>query len=415
MSVVKNFSQVDQSGRLGEQVFYVVNGETRARKLAAKVNNPRTVQQMEQRTKWANLVNFYRTNRGWMKYAFENKKRNQSDYNKFMSLNVTNSRIYLPKSFANQGACVVDAYTMTQGSLPSIETTKTSTGWATNLYLNDANAIPENPTIGEVTRQLLTANPALREGDQLSFIRLTQQTNPVTGVPYVVVRKYEVILNSSSVKFFYDYMPIDYIVFDGGTNPNCIEVNDSGYAGGFLMILSRTISGKTYVSSQNIVVANNSAMIDAYSSSNAQQAAIDSYGESVEPFLTSTTAEQDSQAAVRPSVVGVKINGVSYPPGSNGYPVNLTQNLTIVATFSQDLGSEGTVIAHNKLSVFYEGELEDLTADAVTIDGNTVTITKALAEAWQGVALASLDLEVGEDTYRAVWTVPNEATISGLE
>lgn len=413
MSVVKNFSQVDQSGRLGEQVFYVVNGETRSRKLAAKVNNPRTVQQMEQRTKWANLVNFYRANRDWMKYAFENKKRNQSDYNKFMSLNVANSRIYLPKSFANQGACVVDAYTMTQGSLPSIETTKTSTGWATNLYLTDANALPENPTVGEVSRQLLEANPALREGDQLSFIRLTQQTNPVTGVPYVVVRKYEVILNSSSVRFFYDFMPIDYIVFDGGTNPNKIEVNDSGNAGGFLVILSRTISGKTYVSSQNIVVANNTALIEAYSSSNAQQAAIDSYGESAEPFLTSTTANIDSQAATGNSIVSVKIDGVEYAPGTIAYPVTLNTNSSIVVRFSQSVSVGGLSV--NALSYWKNGEKSSIQMATGTTSENTITFTPSLEAGVTEIALGDLQIQALDNSYRAVWIVPNEATVGGLE
>lgn len=413
MSVVKNFSQVDQSGRLGEQVFYVVNGETRARKLAAKVNNPRTVQQMEQRTKWANLVNFYRANRDWMKYAFENKKRNQSDYNKFMSLNVASSRIYLPKSFANQGACVVDAYTMTQGSLPSIETTKTSTGWATNLYLGNANALPENPTIGEVTRQLLLANPAIREGDQISFIRLTQQTNPVTGVPYVVVRKYEVILNSSSVKFFYDYMPIDYIVFDGGTNPNCIEVNDSGNAGGFLMILSRTISGKTYVSSQNIIVANNATMIDAYSSSNAQQTAIDSYGESEEPFLTSTTAEADSQAAVSPSIVAVKIEDDPGVPGSTFLVPSISGGDAVELTFNQEITGSVSTAA---LSMYVSGEKVEVNLVPTSGGTNKRTADFPSGAGYTNAYIADIVLQMNDGTsFRAVFYVPNEATISGLE
>lgn len=413
MSVVKNFSQVDQSGRLGEQVFYVVNGETRARKLAAKVNNPRTVQQMEQRTKWANLVNFYRANRDWMKYAFENKKRNQSDYNKFMSLNVASSRIYLPKSFANQGACVVDAYIMTQGSLPSIETTKTSTGWATNLYLQDANSLPENPTVGEVSRQLLAANPALREGDQLSFIRLTQQTNPVTGVPYVVVRKYEVILNSSSVKFFYDYMPIDYIVFDGGVSPNCIEVNDSGNAGGFLMILSRTVSGKTYVSSQNIIVANNSALIDAYSSSTAQQNAIDSYGESVEPFLTSTTANEDSQAATGISIVSVKLNGVERAPGTVAYPLNMSGAQTFQVRFSQY--PQDLIVSAIAVRLVVAGRDYLLETTQKTFDDDVMSFTVTPDEAISNAALAELVLTADPQNLRAVWIVPNEATQGGLE
>lgn len=413
MSVVKNFSQVDQSGRLGEQVFYVVNGETRSRKLAAKVNNPRTLQQMEQRTKWANLVNFYRANRDWMKYAFENKKRNQSDYNKFMSLNVASSRIYLPKSFANQGACVVDAYTMTQGSLPSIETIKTDGGWNTNLYLSDIASIPDNPTVKEVSEQLLAANPALREGDQLSFIRLTQQTNPVTGVPYVVVRKYEVILNTSSVKFFFAYMPSDYITFNGGANPACFMVRDSGAAGGFLLILSRTISGKTYVSSQNIVVANNTALIDAYSSSNAQQAAIDSYGESAEPFLTSSTANEDSQAATGDSILTVKVDGITHAVGSVVYPCGFEAGDVVEVTMNQVPRGN---IQYARM-VFLKGG-SNPTVQLVDVIANGTKITAAIPDNAPDIsdyALTDVYLSDGGMDYRAPFSVPNEATIEGLE
>lgn len=413
MSVVKNFSQVDQSGRLGEQVFYVVNGETRARKLAAKVNNPRTVQQMEQRTKWANLVNFYRANRDWMKFAFENKKRNQSDYNKFMSLNVANSRIYLPKSFANQGACVVDAYTMTQGSLPSIETMASGEGWNTNLYLNNAGSLPAEPTIKEVTEQLLAANPALREGDQLSFIRLTQQTNPVTGVPYVVVRKYEVILSTTNVQFFFSYMPAEYIGFNSSANPNCIEVFDSGNAGGFLLILSRTISGKTYVSSQNIIVANNSAMIDAYSSSAAQQAAIDSYGESEEPFLTSSTANMDSQAGTGTSVLAVAVDGTTHAVGSVVYPCGFEGGDSVRITMNQT--PRGNIRSARMILVKGSSEV---TVNLTDVVGSGAVVTAAIpddAGDIAGYALADVYLSDGGMDYRAPFIVPNDATVEGLE
>lgn len=413
MAIVKNFWLQNQKKKLAGAVIYQAMGQTRSRELAASVANPRTESQMTQRVKWANLVNFYRANKGWMKFAYETKKQSQSDYNKFMSLNVASSRIYIPKGFAAQGACVVDAYQMTQGSLASIETTKTSTGWATNLYLTDANALPENPTIGEVSTQLLAANPALREGDQISFIRLTQQTNANTGVPYVVVRKYEVILNSSSVKFFYDYMPIDYIVLTAGTNQDFIEVNDSGNAGGFVVIISRTQGGKTYVSSQSVVVANNTALIEAYSSQNALQTAIDSYGESSEPFLTSTVAEVDSQAATGNSVISVKVNGVEYAPGTAAYPVDLDTENTIIAQFAQDLGNGGP--GEHTLSVWKDGQKGNLTTTSAVRDFNKLRITLELEEAVTGVALDDLVMKLDGDSYRAVWLVPNEATIGGLE
>mgnify|MGYP007115359036 CR=1 FL=1 len=413
MAIVKNFWLQNQKKKLAGAVIYQAMGQTRSRELAASVANPRTESQMTQRVKWANLVNFYRANKGWMKFAYETKKQSQSDYNKFMSLNVASSRIYIPKGFAAQGACVVDSYQMTQGSLASIETSKTSTGWATNLFLTNANAIPENPTIGEVSRQLLEANPALREGDQISFIRLTQQTNANTGVPFVVVRKYEVILNSSSVKFFYDYMPIDYIVFDGGTNPNRIEVNDSGNAGGFLLILSRTTGGKTYVSTQSVVVANNASLIDAYSSTNALQTAIDSYGESAEPFLTSTVAEADSQAAVSPSIVAVKIEDDPGTPGSTFLVPAISGGDAVEITFNQEItGNVGSA----QLTMYVGGEKREIVLTPTTGGTNKRTADFPSGANYTNAYIADIVFQLTDGTsYRAVFYVPNEATISGLE
>ena len=413
MAIVKNFWLQNQKKKLAGAVIYQAMGQTRSRELAASVANPRTQSQMTQRVKWANLVNFYRANKSWMKFAYETKKQSQSDYNKFMSLNVASSRIYIPKGLAAQGACVVDAYQMTQGSLASVETTKNSTGWATNLFLTDANALPENPTIGEVSTQLLEANPALREGDQISFIRLTQQTNANTGVPYVVVRKYEVILNSTSVKFFYDYMPIDYIVLTAGTNQDFIEVNDSGNAGGFVVIISRTQGGKTFVSTQSVIVANNAALIEAYSSNNALQTAIDSYGESSEPFLTSTVAEVDSQAATGLSIVSVRINGVEYAPGTVAYPVQLSPESNVSVRFNSDLPSQDFEEANFTLWAMGQRGVSPLASGSVS--GNTVTLVTGSGSSTVTVALEDLQIQIDGVNYRAVWIVPNEATQSGLE
>lgn len=413
MAIVKNFWLQNQKKKLAGAVIYQAMGQTRSRELAASVANPRTLAQMEQRTKWANLVNFYRANAGWMKYAYETKKSNQSEYNKFMSLNVPNARIYIPKSFASQGACIVDAYQMTQGSLASIEVQKTTNGWSTNLYFGTTFELPVTATIGEVTRELLLNNPALREGDQLSFIRLTQQTNSNSGVPFVVVRKYEVILNSNDVRPFYDFMPRAYIVLNTeGTVPS-LGVDDSGNAGGFLLVLSRTISGKTYVSSQSIIVANNSAMIDQYSSAAAQQAAIDSYGESADAFLTSTTAGENEQAAVTPSIVGVSIDGVERTIGSVVYPVGDWGGAAVRIRLSQEpTGSLGRCT----INLMMAGQPVELLLQDKQLDGTLITgsLTDNFSQ-FENSALADIYVEVGGLQMRAAFIVPNEATQGGLE
>ena len=292
--------------RLGGTVIYQAMGQTRQRALASEVSNPRTKSQMGQRVKWANLVNLYRANRTWMKYAYETRKTSQSEYNKFMSLNVESSRIYLTKEIANAGGCVVDEYLMTQGSLPSIEFVRTDNAYfASNIVLTSGTISP-NTTIAAFSQDVIANNPAIREGDQLSFVRLTQMTNASTGVPYVVVREYEVIINSSNTASLWDYLPVEYF-YEWGGDTKCLAIGSyTGRVGGFCMILSRTISGKTYVSSQRIVLVGMEAYIAAWSNSAALQSAIDSYGVSDDAFLSSTYAAQDNQAATQLALLGVR-------------------------------------------------------------------------------------------------------------
>lgn len=413
MAIVKNFWLQNQKKKLAGAVIYQAMGQTRSRELAASVANPRTLAQMEQRTKWANLVNFYRANAGWMKYAYETKKTNQSEYNKFMSLNVPSARIYLPKSFASQGGCVVDAYQMTQGSLASIEFTKMSNEWISNIILPSDFNFTEISTVGEVSAAILQMNPAVREGDQLSFIRLTQQVNSNSGVPFVVVRKYEVIINSNDFRPFYDFMPVDYVTGSDRAGTFNLAIEDSGNAGGFLLILSRTISGKTYVSTQSIIVANNSALINQYSSAAAQQAAIDSYGESADAFLTSTTAGENEQAAVTPSIVGVTVDGVARNIGESFYPAGDLGGAPVRVQFSQI--PEGQVNAF-LMELHRAGQSQTLSLTSASISGGVVTgNVPDEFSAYENWAVADIRVQLGETIYRAPFLVPNEATVGGLE
>jgi len=413
MAIVNNFYLRNQKKKLAGAVYYQAMGQTRSRELRTEISNPRTQAQMEQRTKWANLVNFYRVNAPWMKYAYETKKRNQSEYNKFMSLNVPSARIYIPKNFASQGGCIVDAYQMTQGSLASIEFTKNKTFWVSNIILPSDFDFTEISTVGEVSAAILQMNPAIREGDQLSFVRLTQQVNSNTGVPFVVVRKYEVIINSNDFRPFYDFMPVDYVTATDGTGTFSLAVKDSGNAGGFLLILSRTISGKTYVSTQSIVVANNDALISQYSSAAAQQAAIDSYGESEDAFLTSTTAGENEQAAVTPSIVGVSVDGKARNIGETFYPAGDLGGAAVRVQFSQI--PEGQLNGLT-MELTRGGQTSTLAMVDTAINGGVVTGSVPDAfDAYKNWAVDDIRVQVGETTYRAPFAVPNEATISGLE
>ena len=302
--------------RLDNVVLYKAMGQTRSRKLRTSISNPRTQAQMTQRIKWSNLVNFYRANASWMKYAFETKKQTQSEYNKFMSINVTASQIALTKDMAASGAVVAYPYIITQGSLPAVEWNNTPTVAKSNIFLAPNNTMEDYNTVGKFSQDLIQYNGALREGDQLSLIRVTQMTNNATGYPYIIVRKYEVILDSNSTIALSNYIPTDYFSAEGIETGNTLNVPKSNRQGGFAVIISRTIGGKTYVSTQSLIIVNNEQLIAQYSSAKAVQEAIASYGESEDAFLSSTTAGTVTNQPVSLSINYADIDGTTYAPGA---------------------------------------------------------------------------------------------------
>lgn len=316
MAIIENMWLRKAKKRLAGAVLYQAMEQTRVRELAKSVTNPRTQSQMNQRVKWSQLVNFYRANGQWMKYAYETKKPAQSEYNKFMSLNVSNSQVYFTKAQAAAGSCVVCPYIMTQGSLPSIEFTADNRAWNSNIYFPANSYLLPSTTIAEFSRKMITQNPAIRQGDQLSFIRFTQMFNGDTGNPYVIVRTYEMIVDQTSTELVSTYLPLDYISILYTESLPCLAVIDSGNAGGFLMCLSRTTGGKTYVSSQSIITTRMDATLATYGSDAQLAAAVASYGENADAFLSSTQADADNQAPTSLAIIGIEVDGTNYLPGS---------------------------------------------------------------------------------------------------
>lgn len=355
MAIIENLWLRKSKKKLAGVVLYQAMEQTRARELATSVSNPRTQSQMAQRVKWSQLVSFYRANADWMKYAYETKTPQQSEYNKFMQLNTANSNIYMTKEQASFGACVVMPYVMTQGSLPSINFTEENGSWPSNIYYPSGSFLLNSTTIAEFSQKLIAQNPAMQNGDQLSFIRFTQQEDWNTGYPFVQVRKYELVLDITSTELVGAYFPLDYISVVNVSTINQLAVVDSGLAGGFLLVLSRTQGGKTYVSSQSIITTRMDDIITAFSSANKLATSIASYGENPDAFLSSTTANINSQAPTQLAIVMVSDGANNMPPGSL---VKMSGNFaagdTVSITFNGNVGtvlSGGLVLSTNKKGV----------------------------------------------------------------
>lgn len=367
------------------------------RELAASVANPRTERQMAQRVRWANLVNFYRANRNWMQRAFENKPENNTDYNRFMSLNGGSSTIYLTKSEANAGACVVSNYRVTDGTLNAIEVTASGSNWVTNIWTGELAALSAATTVGAFAAALLSSNAGLRTGDQLSFIRLSQQVNSTTGFPFVIVRPYEVLLNPNSTELLGDYLPLDYFAIETSGGQNALRVTNSGNAGGFVLVLSRTEGGIIRVSPQDVVVANNSALIVRYSSAAQQQAAADSYGEGTEVFLSSAGANEINPWGIDNSILSVALDGTPHTPNSYLGTYVDVEGSELTLNFANTIGTGTATVAiqYKKESAVASG-LADVSQ---TVGTTMVIIPQSIGAGHDDYALVSIAVTIDGTTY----------------
>lgn len=325
--------------RLAGAVLYQNNGQTLIRELAASVSNPRTASQMTQRVRLSNCVAVYRANKFWMRFAFEDKKDKESDYNAFIGENIGNNAVALTKSEVNAGAAVAAPYTVTRGSLGSIEQSLNGTDLETNLFFLNTLDL-STTTVGEFSRQLIAANNGIVEGMQLSFIANIQQTIRLTGVPYLVVRAYEVILDTTNTRQLSEYFPNNFLSVTEGqyASPSLVADATEFGQGAFAFILSHTVGGVTRVSTQSLQLIGNT-VYSQHTTPQAWQAAIESYGESTDSFLDSKSANTAANVAGTISLLSAIINGTRVYPGSV-YEGDIKRGDQVQLIFSQPVSFE---------------------------------------------------------------------------
>lgn len=306
MAKIRNTAAMLHTGRIGNTTYYVSKGEQIARVSRNSSNYgadaSRTTAQQSNRVKWANLVNFYRASASWMKKAFENKTKRQSDYNKFMSVNLPAARVYLPKNLAAMGACVVDAYRVSEGSLPSIAVNAEGPGWMTSIELGTL-AITDATTVAEFTLAVLANNKTITEGMQISFVSYQQDIDGA-GVPRPICTAYEVTLSRTNTATLRSYLP----GFCTAVVKGCLGTSSNISVGGFAYVLSDSTTGTTRVSSQTLI-NNNQELLDTYTSASAKEDAIVSYGVDADVFLMS--GSEPSTPAGQPQYIsGIAVNNI---------------------------------------------------------------------------------------------------------
>lgn len=168
-------------GKLGNIVLARVNGQETQRSYNQNPRNPRTSQQMAQRAKLASVSEMYiRGTRNFFKYAFENKKQTNSEYNAFCSQNIgrvpANSREAL-----KAGAPAIGNYIMTFGSLRTITINAESDGFAIPLAKPVSAAAFELWTVADLSAAFM-ASYACLEGDIITYLDIHSACRPYTSL-----------------------------------------------------------------------------------------------------------------------------------------------------------------------------------------------------------------------------------------
>ena len=175
------------SGKVGNLVVATRAGEQITRVYQPRVANPKSYQQMLQRAKFANAVKFYKKAvQNFFKFAFEDKKKAESDYNAFMRHNIMNSPLLVKGNVDDAYFPALGRWRMSSGSLPnafSIKSIKDADGEG---FAFSYDGLKANATIGDISSALL--GQGYHTGDIVTFVLIT---SPVTYLDYDLTNLYD--------------------------------------------------------------------------------------------------------------------------------------------------------------------------------------------------------------------------------
>lgn len=316
------------SGKVGNLVVATRAGEQITRVYQPRVANPKSYQQMLQRAKFANAVKFYKKAvQNFFKFAYEDKKKSESDYNAFMRHNIMNSTLLIKGNVDDAYFPALGRWVMSSGSLPnafSMEKTDNS-GFA---FVN--NGIKANATIGDISSALV--GQGFHAGDIVTFVLIT---SPVTYLDFDLTNLYDSGLQQPNwliVQFTIDpkdTRAISQANYLGSRNGglaghegNSLLVSDDGtirWDGNFKNEMAATCCIVTRNTGSGVMATNSSLfgntifdkMLSDAEGTNYENEVLVSWGAREGAILKGSIATRSG--AVTESVVGLKVNGEKPP------------------------------------------------------------------------------------------------------
>lgn len=262
-------------GSVGDVTFYRSGGSQRSRARNRNPNNPRSSKQQTQRALFANCVKFYKlTASKFFKFAFENKKSNESDYNAFMRENLKRGVMISKTGFYVEQYPALGNWILSRGSLSTIRNANDDN---TNEPVFDLgvpySSIPSaNITIGEISTAMV-ASGRYQVGDIITIVKyLSDGDNIPTATPnaeadylQTVFVYYQFLVDPNNSNTFASIFPSVPLFFITTTSTGNLAINygyDAASAGedwraGYTsatVIHSRNTSTGLRVSTQELTI-----------------------------------------------------------------------------------------------------------------------------------------------------------------
>lgn len=263
------------AGSVGDVTFSRSKGQQVARARNRKPNNPKTRRQMTQRSLFISAVKFYtRGIQNLFRFAFEDKRATESDYNAFMRVNAKNGVMLRKADFQNSAYPAIGKWVLSQGALtPCTVASHSASGGSTFDWfpgITDTQTSANNVTIGYIS-QLLIATGNFAQGDILTFViiqtdaeKASSLTNPVTPGDGVIWTIEQIIVDVADTRKWNEALKIFKVSKTSAVNDYEFKtdiVAETEIAASCI-IHSRETDGGVKVSTE--VLANSPAALDVY-------------------------------------------------------------------------------------------------------------------------------------------------------
>lgn len=257
-------------GSVGDVVFTRYDGQQIGYSRNRKPFNPKSEDQCKQRSLFVDQVKFYSQGvQNLFKFAFENKKQKESDFNAFMRLNknygvmITRGAYYMPTYPA------LGAWVMSQGSLPSpgfhMETVMQEHHYDL-LYADIGHDNPE--TIGEISKAIMDYYK-LHKGDIVTFVQILARGSTNLNTPMTSPQdrgNIEWLIDSfkidpDSTQFYWE--TLKSVVIDFSQTYARINGYDNECIAGLAVIFSRPTRKKLLASNSRLILNNQAKLANA--------------------------------------------------------------------------------------------------------------------------------------------------------